>query len=154
MEMGGFVLLMLFVFLIQQWCRTEAYYMAGHGLRSRYIIVDNEGRGHFGSVQAAVDSVRDGNRARVVIEIRPGFYEEKVIVPATKPYITLQGWGNERTVLEWHNKASDTGPDGQELHTYNTASVTVLANHFTAKNITFRNSAPAPFAWNGRMAGG
>nr|QIR83159.1 pectin methylesterase 1 [Cunninghamia lanceolata] len=146
--------LLLFALIIQwTWPSLETafvngFYSGRYGWKgpvgSRYIVVDSQGRGHFGSVQAAVDSVRHGNRQRVIIEIRPGSYIEKVVVPLTKPYITLQGWGKERTVIEWHNKASDVGPDGQELHTYNTASVTVLANHFSARNITFKNSAPAP----------
>uniref|UniRef100_A0A453CPE5 Uncharacterized protein n=1 Tax=Aegilops tauschii subsp. strangulata TaxID=200361 RepID=A0A453CPE5_AEGTS len=65
---------------------------------------------------------------------------EKVVVPASKPYITLEGAGRDVTVVEWHDKASDRGPDGQQLRTYNTASVTVLSNYFTAKNISFKVS--------------
>ena len=60
---------------------------------------------------------------------------EKVVVPASKPYMTFQGAGRDVTV-EWHDRASDRGPDGQPLRTYNTASVTILANYFNAKNIT------------------
>lgn len=63
---------------------------------------------------------------------------EKVQVPATKPYITFEGAGREVTVIEWHDRACDPGPDGEQLRTYRTASVTVLANHFTARNITFK----------------
>ncbi|KAG6501561.1 hypothetical protein ZIOFF_041442 [Zingiber officinale] len=69
---------------------------------------------------------------------------EKVVVPATKPYVTLQGAGREVTSVEWHDRASDRGPDGQQLRTYNTASVTVLADDFSARNISFKNTAPAP----------
>ena len=67
---------------------------------------------------------------------------EKVLVPASKPYITFHGAGRDVTVVEWHDRASDRGPDGQPLRTYNTASVTVLSNYFTAKNISFKVSAP------------
>lgn len=69
---------------------------------------------------------------------------EKVVVPASKPYITLEGAGRDVTVVEWHDKASDRGPDGQQLRTYNTASVTVLSNYFTAKNISFKVSQSPP----------
>lgn len=63
---------------------------------------------------------------------------EKVVVPATKPYITFQGAGREVTVIEWHDRASDRGPNGQQLRTYRTASVTVFANYFSARNISFK----------------
>ena len=60
-----------------------------------------------------------------------------MVVPATKPYITFKGAGRDVTVIEWHDRASDRGPDGQQLRTYQTASVTVFANYFSARNITF-----------------
>jgi pectin methylesterase-like acyl-CoA thioesterase len=78
---------------------------------------------------------------------------EKVVVPASKPYITFEGAGRDATVVEWHDRAGDRGPDGQLLRTYNTASVTVLSNYFTAKNISFKVSRrhylyPSTAAWS------
>lgn len=61
-----------------------------------------------------------------------------MVVPVTKPYITFQGAGKELTVIEWHDRACDRGPDGQQLRTYQTASVTVYANYFSARNISFK----------------
>ncbi|XP_054823307.1 probable pectinesterase 68 [Prosopis cineraria] len=110
----------------------------------RVITVDANGTGPFRSVQAAVDAVPDNNRMNVVINISAGYYIEKVVVPATKPYITFQGAGRDVTVIEWHDRASDPGPNGQQLRTYRTASVTVFANYFSARNISFKNTAPAP----------
>ncbi|XP_021752854.1 probable pectinesterase 68 [Chenopodium quinoa] len=110
----------------------------------RHITVDIGGGGDYVSVQAAVDAVPDNNMVNVIIHIRPGLYIEKVEVPATKPYITFKGAGRDVTVIEWHDRACDPGPDGAQLRTYRTASVTVLANHFTARNISFKNTAPAP----------
>ncbi|XP_042404215.1 probable pectinesterase 68 [Zingiber officinale] len=108
------------------------------------IVVDANGSGDFLSVQDAVDSVPENNIKRVIIHIHAGCYIEKVTVPATKPYITFLGAGREATVIEWHDRASDRGPNGQQLRTYNTASVTVFANYFRARNISFKNTAPAP----------
>ncbi|KAL6986023.1 putative pectinesterase 68 [Sarracenia purpurea var. burkii] len=111
---------------------------------SRLITVDVNGFGEFQSVQAAVDSVPQNNRMSVLIQIGAGYYIEKVVVPASKPYITFEGAGREVTVIEWHDRASDRGPDGQQLRTYHTASVSVFASYFSAKNISFKNTAPAP----------
>lgn len=110
----------------------------------RHITVDIGGDGDYISVQAAVDAVPDNNMVNVVIHIRPGLYIEKVVVPALKPYITFEGAGREVTMIEWHDRACDPGPDGEQLRTYRTASVTVLANYFSARNISFKNTAPAP----------
>ncbi|CAI9095809.1 OLC1v1031830C1 [Oldenlandia corymbosa var. corymbosa] len=110
----------------------------------RRIVVDVNGFGDFKSVQAAVDSVEVNNRMNVLIQINAGYYIEKVVVPTRKPYITFQGAGRDVTVIEWHDRASDRGPDGQQLRTYHTASVSVFANYFSARNISFKNTAPAP----------
>ncbi|KAE8713798.1 putative pectinesterase 68 [Hibiscus syriacus] len=110
----------------------------------RLITVDIKGSGHFRSVQDAVDAVPENNRKNVLIQISPGNYVEKVVVPETKPYITFQGGGRESTFVEWHDRACDRGANGQQLRTYRTASVTVYANYFSARNISFKNTAPAP----------
>ncbi|XP_022543722.1 probable pectinesterase 68 isoform X2 [Brassica napus] len=110
----------------------------------KVITVSLDGHSQFRSVQDAVDSIPKNNNMSIVIKIAPGFYREKVVVPATKPYITFKGAGRDVTVIEWHDRASDRGPDGQQLRTYQTASVTVFANYFSARNITFTNTAPAP----------
>jgi pectin methylesterase-like acyl-CoA thioesterase len=91
-----------------------------------------------------VDSIPKNNNKSITIKIAPGFYREKVVVPATKPYITFKGAGRDVTAIEWHDRASDLGANGQQLRTYQTASVTVYANYFTARNISFTNTAPAP----------
>ncbi|KAL4333026.1 hypothetical protein GQ457_07G010650 [Hibiscus cannabinus] len=110
----------------------------------RLITVDINGSGHFRSVQDAVDAVSENNRKNILIQISPGNYVEKVVVPATKPYITFQGAGRDSTFIEWHDRACDRGANGQQLRTYRTASVTVYANYFSARNISFKNTAPAP----------
>lgn len=106
----------------------------------RTIVVDAKGSGDFLSVQEAVDSIPVNNTERILLKINAGCYIEKVVVPATKPYITFQGEGKDATVIEWHDRASDRGPNGQQLRTYNTASVTVFASYFSAKNISFKVS--------------
>ncbi len=44
------------------------------------ITVAPQGRAQFQSIQAAVDSVPEGNRERVVIHIKNGTYREQVWV--------------------------------------------------------------------------
>uniref|UniRef100_A0A7N1A9L4 Pectinesterase n=1 Tax=Kalanchoe fedtschenkoi TaxID=63787 RepID=A0A7N1A9L4_KALFE len=117
------------------------------------ITVALHGGADFTSVQAAVDSVPENNTKNVVIQISAGCYKEKVVVPQMKPYITFIGEGMNSTMIEWHDRASDRGANGEQLRTYRTASVTVYANFFKAKNISFKNTAPAPLpGMEGRQA--
>ncbi|XP_042947503.1 probable pectinesterase 68 isoform X2 [Carya illinoinensis] len=104
----------------------------------RVITVNGNGSADFRSVQKAVDSIPVNNTESVVIQISAGYYKEKVLVPVTKPYITFEGAGRDVTVIEWHDRACDRGANGQQLRTYRTASVTVFANYFSARNISFK----------------
>ncbi|KAI3962613.1 hypothetical protein MKW98_008480 [Papaver atlanticum] len=128
--------------------KPQQYHIHGHhwvGPSGHlFITVDASGLGDFLSVQAAVESVPNNNTKNVLIKINAGVYIEKVVIEATKPYITFQGEGKEKTIIQWHDRASDRGPNGQQLRTYRTASVTVLANFFSARNISFKNTSPAP----------
>lgn len=63
-------------------------------------------------------------------------YSEKILVPKTKPYITFQGAGARRTILSW----GDTTRDFEVYGTSRSASTAVEADHFIAKEITFRVS--------------
>ncbi|PKA64169.1 putative pectinesterase 68 [Apostasia shenzhenica] len=146
----AFLSLFLFLLLASFSCACNSTGHRGHHrlwvgpTGQRVVVVDANGSGDFLSVQEAVDSVPENNTMQVILQINPGHYVEKVVVPASKPFITFQGSGKDLTVIEWHDRASDRGPNGQQLRTYHTASVTVLSNYFVARNISFRNSAPAP----------
>jgi pectinesterase len=93
-----------------------------------------DGTGTYRTVQAAVDAVPAGNASRVTITIKPGTYREKVIVPGTKPYISLIGGGDSPDdVLIVNNRSA--GEYG------NTGSATVEAHghDFLADNLTIAN---------------
>ncbi|CAH1450261.1 unnamed protein product [Lactuca virosa] len=117
----------------------------GDGNGSKVIVVDQKGRGHALTVQAAVDMVPFNNSIRVKIYILPGTYREKVIVPPSKPYISFIGDEKKasETILSWNDKASDKYKDGSELGTYRTASVDVQSDYFCASGITIQNTVVA-----------
>eukprot|EP00249_Psilotum_nudum_P029190 c39605_g1_i1 orf=1-336(+) len=81
---------------------------------SRLVIVDQKGYGHFKSIQAAVSSVPVNNTRPYTILVTPGLFVEKVMIPHTKPFITLQGLGNNVTVISWHDTASTMVSNTQE----------------------------------------
>ncbi|MGW3650636.1 pectinesterase family protein [Streptomyces sp. NPDC000878] len=88
----------------------------------------------YPTVQAAVDAVPDGNTGPVTIAVAPGTYRAKVLIPAGKPNILLQGTGRSRsdTVIVYDTPAAYGGSTGS-------ATVRIAANDVTARNLTFSN---------------
>lgn len=109
------------------------------------IKVDkDQSLGHFASVQKAVDSLPVNNPCRVVISIGAGIYREKVVIPAIKAYVSLEGAGADKTIIEWNDTADLVGQTGRPLGTFGSATFAVNSPYFIAKNITFQNKAPPP----------
>ncbi|KAM3230652.1 hypothetical protein ACQJBY_061058 [Aegilops geniculata] len=102
------------------------------------FCVDPNGCCDFTTVQSAVDAVPRSSQKRNVVWINKGIYFEKVTVPATKPNITFQGQGFDLTAVMWNDTANSSHG------TFYSASVSVFAAGFVAKNISFINVAPIP----------
>ncbi|KAH9543531.1 hypothetical protein CY35_13G070300 [Sphagnum magellanicum] len=120
---------------------TQTYTFANQlrTVTTKTIVVDQKGKGNYKTVQAAVNSIKQGNKQRVVIQINPGVYREKIKIPSTKPYITFYGQaGAAKTILVYGDTAAKAGS------TSLSASTTVMSDGFIARGISFRNSAPAP----------
>ncbi|OIV95940.1 hypothetical protein TanjilG_27044 [Lupinus angustifolius] len=105
---------------------------------NRTIKVDINGKGDFKSVQAAIDSIPEGNSNWVIVHVRKGIYREKVHIPKTKPYIFMRGNGKGKTSIVWSQSSED-----------NVASATFKAE---AKDciifgISFKNEAPTGVAY-------
>ncbi|KAG0581604.1 hypothetical protein KC19_4G265100 [Ceratodon purpureus] len=105
--------------------------------RGIVLVVGADATAEFTSIQDAIDQVPEFNTKRVTIYVKSGIYEEKVIIPASKPYVTLQGEGRNRTIISWHDTAAAAG-------TLMSASVIVESDHFIARDISFKNTAHAP----------
>ncbi|WP_046175544.1 pectinesterase family protein [Domibacillus indicus] len=103
------------------------------------MIVAKDGSGAFTSIQEAIDSVPDSNTEWVTIYIKDGVYKEKLVI--TKPFVSLMGISPEKVTITYDDYAKKKGPNGEEMRTFASYSVFIGADHFTAKNITFENSA-------------
>ena len=90
----------------------------------------------FRTVQAAVDAATPHS----VIHIQPGVYQERVVVPYAKPFLTFRGGDPGTTVITNNSHAGLPGPKGP-INTFATQTVFIQANDFTAENLTFENSA-------------
>jgi pectinesterase len=123
------------------------------GFTARYTVAA-DGSGTHTTVQAAINAA--SGSARVYIAVKPGTYRGVVCVPAGKPPITLYSSNSDasKTVIVYNNfagkaKASAAAANacnpGLGSTTYGTtgsATFTVAANNFAAKNLTFSNDYP------------
>ena len=108
-----------------------------------HIIVARDGGGNYKTIQAAVDSIPANNPNHVVIYIKKGTYHEIVTVPPNKPYITFLGQDEKSTIITSKNYNGKPKPGGGTYGTSDSAGVFIQGDHFTAKNITFQNTAGA-----------
>lgn len=105
-------------------------------------VVAKDGSGDFFTVQEAIDAVPDYRKNhRTTILVRPGEYDEKVVIPASK--INLSLIGQEGAVITHGDYAKKLNAMGEEMGTSGSATCYIYAPDFYAEHITFRNSAGA-----------
>ncbi|KAK9281124.1 hypothetical protein L1049_004017 [Liquidambar formosana] len=104
--------------------------------------VSQDGTGDFKTIKEALDSIPLHNIKRVILDIKPGVYREKIIVPRTLPFVTFLGNSSDPPTITGNDTASATGRNGMPLKTFQSATVAVDANYFVAINVKFENTAP------------
>lgn len=108
---------------------------AGAQQRERYHVAKGT---DFDTVQAAIDAAPPGT----TVTIGKGVYREVVRVPASKRDLTLKGsTGTARdVVIDYDNANGTRKPDGTTYGTSGSATATIEADGFTARDLTFSNS--------------
>ena len=105
----------------------------------RMIVVAKDGSGDYTSLQQAIDEAPEGRRAPTLILVRPGVYEERVVVH--KDNLRIVGGDCENTVITGRACAKDPRPDGTEKTTFLSATLITAANNIEIENLTIRNDA-------------
>lgn len=101
------------------------------------VVVCGNGSGDYSTVQSAIDAQRAFSPRPITIHLKPGVYREKVAIPVWMTGITLKGEDAATTVITWDDFSGKR--DG--MHTFNSFTILIAGNDFTAENITFENSA-------------
>ncbi|MEJ6980900.1 pectinesterase family protein [Pedobacter sp. P351] len=109
--------------------------------KEREIIVSQQGDGDFKTVQEALNAIPLNNKKAIRVFIKNGFYKEKLLLVATKDFVTLVGEDRFNTILSYDDHPGNRSPGRGSISTHNSYSFQINADHFTAKNITFRNDA-------------
>lgn len=105
------------------------------------FVVAKDGSGNFTTVQAAIDAVPNFSKKKTVIYIKNGVYKENITVPTNKTNVELIGENAKKTILTYDNYAEKKNIFGKNIGTSGSSSFFEFGNGFTAKNITFQNSA-------------
>jgi pectinesterase len=105
------------------------------------FVVAQDGTGDFTSVQAAIHAVPDFRKKKTTIFIKAGTYKEKIVLAESKAFVQLIGEHPETTVLTFDDYASKKNRFGEEVGTTGSSSFYAFGEGFSAKNISFQNSA-------------
>jgi len=103
------------------------------------MTVAQDGSGDFTTIQKAIDASRSFPDQRITIYVKNGIYNEKIIVPACNPRISIIGESVEKTIIthgDFFNKINR----GRNS-TFYTYTLLVIADDFYAENLTIENSA-------------
>ena len=100
------------------------------------IIVSQDGKGDFKTIQGAINSLDDTASSARIIFIRNGVYKEKIYLE--KHNVILEGENREKTILT----ASIARDQWRCIHNddWGVATLNVDGNDITLKNITIINS--------------
>ncbi len=105
------------------------------------IIVAQDGSGDFKTIQAAFNEIPFNNKKPVTVFIKPGTYKEKLLLDSTKNFVTLVGEDKFRTVITYNDHTGKISPGGDTINTRTSWSFKILADNFTAENLSFQNDA-------------
>ncbi|XP_073136131.1 probable pectinesterase 29 [Henckelia pumila] len=130
------VLIVLFSVLQTCYSMSQINHHFHHrnGVEFPTIYVDPSGKGHYKTIQAAIDSVPSNNLNWTCIYIKQGTYREKVHIPFDKPFIYLKGERKRKTLVIWGDHGSIA----------TSATFISQADNIVVKSITFINSYNYP----------
>ena len=106
-------------------------------------VVDQQGRGDYLTVQAAIDAAPDAlHDGQYTILIKPGVYRERVVIPWNKRHLLLKGLDAANTVIVYGNYASlPWGNAPGTVGTSGSATMFVHAEDVTLEDLTVENDA-------------
>ncbi len=110
-------------------------------LRPVQKTVAKDGSGDYRTVQEAFDAIPYHNKKPITIIIGEGIYKEKLLLDSTKDFVTLMGANKFNTILTYNDHTGKLSPKGDTINTKTSWSFKMLADNFTASNITFQNDA-------------
>lgn len=106
-----------------------------------HYTVAQDGTGDFSTITSLINHLPDYRNKETTVYIKNGIYKEKLVLPDSKTYITFIGESPDKTILTYDDYATRLNIFGEELGTTGSSSFFIFGDHFTARNLTFENSA-------------
>ena len=103
------------------------------------LIVAKDGTGQFSTITEALNTLEEDDIRPAVIYIKRGIYKERLTI--RRPFLTFEGEDPQETVITYNLGARMEMEDGTKRGTFRTYSVFIDTHDFTARNLTFENSA-------------
>ncbi len=103
------------------------------------LTVAQDGSGDFTAIGQALEYLEQLPEGPAVIFVRKGIYEERLELH--RPYLTLEGESAAETVITYGLYARMKMEDGENRGTFRSYSVFIDTHDFTARSLTFVNSA-------------
>ncbi|CAK7336905.1 unnamed protein product [Dovyalis caffra] len=101
--------------------------------KPRTIKVRKDGSGDFKTLKDAINSIPTGNKERVIVDIGPGEYVEKLKIEREKPFVTFLGSPSNMPTLSF-------GGTAREYGTVYSATLEAEADYFVAANIIIKGT--------------
>lgn len=103
------------------------------------VTVAQDGTGDYTTLQAAIDALPVDGQPHIV-RLRPGTYKEKVTLTARHPHVTLIGDDAQRCIITYDDYAGRDNGRGGTLGTWQSQTLLIEADDFTARGVTIANS--------------
>lgn len=118
---------------------TESDGQNGQDKQAICLTVARDGSGDYDTVGEALAALGEAEGPPACIFIKKGVYRERLEI--RRPRLTLEGESADSTVITYGLSAGMLMEDGSRRGTFRTYSVLVDTHDFTARNLTFENSA-------------
>uniref|UniRef100_A0ACD6ARZ7 Uncharacterized protein n=1 Tax=Avena sativa TaxID=4498 RepID=A0ACD6ARZ7_AVESA len=105
-------------------------------------VVDPKGGGDYKTINAALAAIPEGNTGRVILDLKPGEYREKVFLNLSKPFVTFKSDPMNPAKIVYSDTAATVGKDGKPVGTVGSTTCAVEADYFVAYGVVFKNDAP------------
>jgi pectinesterase len=103
------------------------------------MTVAQDGSGDYTTIRKAIDASRSFPDQRITIFVKNGTYNEKIVIPACNPRISIIGESAEKTIITFNDFFNKMNRGRNS--TFYTYTLLVDADDFYAENLTIQNSA-------------
>uniref|UniRef100_A0ACD5ZVY0 Uncharacterized protein n=1 Tax=Avena sativa TaxID=4498 RepID=A0ACD5ZVY0_AVESA len=119
----------------------DASLSAAEANKTTYVV-DPKGSGDYKTINAALAAIPEGNTGRVILDLKPGEYREKIFLNLSKPFVTFKSDPMNPAIIVYSDTAATVGKDGKPVGTVGSTTCAIESDYFVAYGVVFKNDAP------------